>query len=536
MGDWDEIVSCGKLAAKAGFKGVINDIKLKGFTPPPMRTPKLRDGALEGAAPDVLIIGGGVVGCSIARELSRWKLKILLVDKEDDLAMHASSRNDGMIHPGIASHIGTLRGEMNVRGNAMYDQICKDLSIPFERWSSAILYNSKVLGFGARFYLGARQIAFGIPGKHLNRKRLEEAEPNLTEEAIGGFDYPTTGFLSPYKLTVALGENAIENGAEISLNTVVTGMELQGGNIAVVHTNRGTVRPRAVVNAAGCFSDIVSDMAGDRFFSIHPRKGECCILDKDVGNLLQRSMGIIGLAAATSATKGGGVMRTIDGNVLVGPDAYEHPLREDFSTHAENLDAVMAKHLPLIKGFNRSQVIAYFAGVRAATYEEEFIIEGSSRVHNLVHAAGIQSPGLASAPAIAQEIVKITLSRLGGKIVPNEKFNPVRQASPVLAKLSFDEKQKLIKQNPEYGVVVCRCEAISKGEIRDSIRSKVPATSLDAVKRRTRPGMGRCQGGFCSPLVAKILEEEGISSVTKKGAGSELFLGGLNSKEASNDG
>jgi len=524
LSDWETIVRCGKFAAKGGFRAVINDVKLKGFTQPPMRISPVKDFALQGLIPDVMIKGGGVIGCSIARELSRWQLKVLLADKEDDVAMHASSRNDGMIHPGIASHPGTLRGELNVRGNAMYDQICKDLSVPFERWSNLILYSERWLGFGMRFYLGARQKAFGIPGWHLNRRQLKEIEPNITNAAAGAFEYPTSGMLSPYKLTAALAENAAENGAQISLNTAVSSMEVEHGKITAVHTNRGTVYPRTVINAAGCFCDSVADMAGDRFFSIHPRKGECCILDKDAGPLSQRSMGLVGISAAFSSTKGGGIMRTIDGNVLVGPDAYEQPLREDFSTHRENMDALIAKHLPLIKGFNKGQVIAYFAGIRAATYEEEFIIEGSSRVQNLIHAAGIQSPGLASAPAIAEEIVKLTLGRLGGKILPNPRFNPVRNASPVMAKLTLQEKQELIAKNPEYGVVVCRCEGISKGEIRDALRSPLPATSLDAIKRRVRPGMGRCQGGFCSPLVSEIMEDEGINNVTKKGDGSEIFF------------
>jgi glycerol-3-phosphate dehydrogenase len=535
LDDWETIVRCGKFAAKGGFRAVINDVKLKDFTAPPMRTPAVKDSALHGLTPDVLVIGGGVIGCSIARELSRWQLKVLLVDKEDDVAMHASSRNDGMIHPGIASHPGTLRGEYNVRGNAMYTQICKDLSVPFERWGNLILYREHRFGAAARFLFAYREKALGVPGKHLNRRQLEAVEPNITKEAVGAFEFPSSGILSPYKLTVALAENAVENGVQISLNTVVTGMDTEHGAITAVHTNRGTVRPRAVVNAAGCFCDSVADMAGDRFFSIHPRKGECCILDKDAGPLSQRSMGLIGLAAAFSASKGGGIMRTIDGNVLVGPDAYEQPLREDFSTHKDHMDMVMDKHLPLINGFNRGQVVAYFAGVRAPTYEEEFIIEGSARVQNLVHAAGIQSPGLASAPAIAEEIAKLTLGRLGGKILPNERFNPVRNASPVMSKLSLSQKQELITKNPEYGVVVCRCEGISKGEIRAAARSPLPATGLDAVKRRVRPGMGRCQGGFCSPLVAEILQEEGVETITKKGAGSELFVGNLGQEVRSDD-
>jgi len=529
--DWKAIVKAGKLAAKFGYKGVVNDIQLKGFTAPPIRAPKLRDGLYEGAKPDVLIIGGGVVGCCIARTLSQYALDILLLEKEDDVAMQASSRNDGMIHPGIASHPGTLRGDLNVRGNEMYTQICKDLSIPFERYSGLILYNNSVFGMLAWQMMKSRQNKFGIPGRKLNRKQLLEIEPNVTDEAVGALEHPTSGVLSPYKLTAALAENAIENGAAVALNTIVEGMEVKNGAIETVKTNRGTIHPRLVINAAGTFSDIVAEMAGDRFFSIHPRKGECAILDKKMGPLSQRSMGMVDISSYFSDSKGGGIMRTIDQNVLVGPDAYEQPLREDFSTHPENLNAVLEKHLKLIKGFNRAEVITYFAGIRAATYEEEFVVEASERLANLVHAAGIQSPGLASAPAIAERIAEITVGILDKeqKVQPNPNYNPRRKAPPVLAKLSLEEKQALIKQNPNYGIVVCRCEGISKGEIEDTVNSCLPATTIDAVKRRVRPGMGRCQGGFCMPLVTQIIcEQTGKAphEVSKSGAGSELLFEG----------
>ena len=529
LDDWKAIVKAGKIAAKAGYKGVINDITLKGFTPPPIRTPKQRDNALEGRRPDVLIIGGGVIGCAIARELSKNALDILLLDKESDVAMHASSRNDGMIHPGIASHANTLRGKMNVKGNAMYTQLCEELGVPFQRYGNLILYADHIFGTVAEPYLGERARKLGIVGGKISRKRLREIEPNITDRALGAFEYPSSGVLSPYKLTVALAENAVENGAQVSLDTIVTGMEMEGDAIGSVFTNRGAIHPRLVINAAGVFSDQIAEMANDRFFSIHPRKGELVILDKKKGPLVTRSMGLIDLSQATSDTKGGGVMRTIDQNVLVGPDAYEQPMREDFSTHRENIDAIQKKHLPLIKGFAPSDVITYFAGIRAATYEEEFIIERSEYVQNLIHAAGIQSPGLASAPAIAEEISRITVDALQEQmeVKPNTGFNPRRRVIPHMSDLTTEEKQEIIRKNPDYGVIICRCEGISKGEIVDTIHSPIPATTIDALKRRVRPGMGRCQGGFCSPLVTQIIcEETGLSpeEVTKSGEDSNLIL------------
>ena len=528
LDDWKAIVKAGKIAAKAGYKGVINDITLKGFTPPPIRTPKQRDNALEGRRPDVLIIGGGVIGCAIARELSKNALDILLLDKESDVAMHASSRNDGMIHPGIASHANTLRGKMNVKGNAMYTQLCEELGVPFQRYGNLILYADHIFGTVAEPYLGERARKLGIVGGKISRKRLREIEPNITDRALGAFEYPSSGVLSPYKLTVALAENAVENGAQVSLDTIVTGMEMEGDAIGSVFTNRGAIHPRLVINAAGVFSDQIAEMANDRFFSIHPRKGELVILDKKKGPLVTRSMGLIDLSQATSDTKGGGVMRTIDQNVLVGPDAYEQPMREDFSTHRENIDAILKKHLPLIKGFAPSDVIPYFAGIRAATYEEEFIIERSEYVQNLIHAAGIQSPGLASAPAIAEEISRITVDALQEQmeVKPNTGFNPRRRVIPHMSDLTTEEKQEIIRKNPDYGVIICRCEGISKGEIVDTIHSPIPATTIDALKRRVRPGMGRCQGGFCSPRIAAILARElniPLTAVLQDGEGTEIL-------------
>ena len=529
MNNWKDIVAAGKVATKFGYKGVVNEIKLKGFEEPAIRAPKVVDGAIDNRKPDVLIIGGGVIGCSIARELSKFKLDILLLDKESDVAMHASSRNDGMIHPGIASHVNTLRGKMNVKGNAMYTQICKELDVPFERYGNLILFSSKPLALGAGALFKVRSKHYGIPMEFIDRKRLEtEFEPNITDDVVAAYSFPSSGVLSPYKLTVAFAENAVENGVEVSLDTMVLSMRKDYDKILSVKTNRGTVYPKTVINAAGVFCDQIAAMADDKFFSIHPRKGEVVILDKKKGPDVTRSMGLVSANMVNSTSKGGGVMRTIDNNVLVGPDAYEQPLREDFSTHRENINAVLDKHLKLIKTFHPSDAITYFSGIRACTYEEEFIVERSEYVKNLIHAAGIQSPGLASAPAIAEEISKITVSVLSEtmQVHANDKYNPYRTKTPHLGKLSFEEKQKVIKENPDYGVIICRCEEISKGEIIDAINSPVPATSIDAIKRRVRPGMGRCQGGFCSPLVTNIIcEQTGLTpdQITKSGGDSNLL-------------
>lgn len=527
--DYAAVVRAGKLAARFGFHGVVNDIRVKGFTEPSIRMPQIRDASVHGRAVDVLIIGGGVIGCAIARELRRYDLSVILLEKEADVAVHTSSRNDGMIHPGVASKPNTLRAKYNVRGNAMYTELARELSVPFKRIGNLVLCGSKWLMPPMELFFKSRMARLGVEGEKLTKKRLYEREPNLKDGLAGAMFFPSSGILSPYKLTVALAESAAENGAQILLETAALGMELENGAITGVVTNRGTLRPRAVVNAAGVFADKVAEMANDRFFTIHPRKGELVILDKKKGGLLHTSLSLVGAQQLKSDTKGGGIMPTIDGNVLVGPDAYEQPWREEYSTNAEHVDAILKKHLPLIKGLGPQDVITYFSGIRAATYEEDFIVEKSRYVKNLIHAAGIQSPGLASAPAIAEDVARMAAEHLAREmeVRPNAAFDPIRKKRPELSGMSFAQKQAVIQKNPDYGVIVCRCEGISRGEIIDAINSPVPALTLDAIKRRVRPGMGRCQGGFCAPLVAGLIAEQtggGAEAVQKSGGDSPVLL------------
>lgn len=478
---------------------------------------------------DVLVVGGGVIGCAIARELRRYDLSVILLEKEADVAVHTSSRNDGMVHPGVASKPNTLRTKYNVRGNEMYTELTKELSVPFARIGNLVLCGSKWLMPPMELFFKSRMARLKVEGEKLTKKRLYEREPNLQGGLAGAMFFPSSGILSPYKLTVALAESAAQNGAQILLETAALGMELENGAITGVVTNRGTLRPRAVVNAAGVFADKVAEMANDRFFSIHPRKGELVILDKKKGGLLHTSLSLVGAQQLKSDTKGGGIMPTIDGNVLVGPDAYEQPWREEYSTNAEHVDAILKKHLPLIKGLGPQDVITYFSGIRAATYEEDFIVEKSRYVKNLIHAAGIQSPGLASAPAIAEDVARMAAEHLAREmeVRPNAAFDPIRKKRPELSGMSFAQKQAVIQKNPDYGVIVCRCEGISRGEIIDAINSPVPALTLDAIKRRVRPGMGRCQGGFCAPLVAGLIAEQmggGAEAVQKSGGDSPVLL------------
>lgn len=527
---WDDAVSAGKIAANKGYKGVVNKINVQGLKPQAIKEPGFKDTLLEGKKVDVLVIGCGIIGSSIARELSKWDISLLMIDKEEDVAMHTSSRNDGMIHPGIEPKTGSKKAILNIRGNKLYSKITEELDIPFRRSGSIILYDKKWMGLLRPLFLLKAQ-RNGVEGvKPLSFKEIKEREPFITDEIAGGMFFPTTGVLSPYKLTVAYAENAVLNGVEISLNTIALSMQREGNEIISVLTNRGAIHPKVVINAAGVYADKIAEMAGDGFFTIHPRKGEVAFLDRERGSLLSSIVAKPSLKTIDSNTKGGGLVKTIDDNILVGPDAYEQPYREDYTTNRKNIDNIMKKHMPLIPKLSPSDVITYCAGIRAATYEEDFIIDKSEYVKNLVYAAGIQSPGLASAPAIAEEIEKITLRLLSDlkEVKPKESWNPHRKGIPNLHKMKTEERNSLIKKRPDYGVIVCRCEEVSRGEIVDAVKSPIPVKTVDGIKRRVRAGMGRCQGGFCLPHVMEIIQNEtgmDMTSITKKGSDSYILTG-----------
>jgi glycerol-3-phosphate dehydrogenase len=526
---WNSVVKAGKLAAKKGYKGVVNRLEVDGLSLPETKKPALCDHFLDGRHVDVLIIGGGVTGSAIARELSKWDISILLVDKEEDLAMHASSRNDGMVHAGIEPATGSKKAIFNVRGNALYTRVTQELDVPFRRSGSIMLFDKWWIRLATPlFYKRARDN--GVEGvRFLSREEVKAHEPAVTDAIVGGVFFPTTGVLSPYKLTIAFAENAVQNGAEVSLDTVVFRINKNKGAISSVVTNRGTVYPTIVIDAAGVYADSIARMADDQFFTIHPRKGELVFLDKKKGAVLNSVVGKPSLDIVSSDTKGGGLVKTIDGNVLVGPDAYEQPFREDFSTNRENIERILAKQLPMVPQLSPADVITYCAGIRAPTYEEDFIIEKSEYVANLIYAAGIQSPGLASAPAIAQEIEKLTCEMLSATKGVKRKpgYNPIRRGIPQLLNMSPEERSQFIRSRPDYGVIVCRCEEVSRGEVVDAIHSPIPVYTVDGIKRRVRAGMGRCQGGFCMPLVMHILHDQthlDMTAITKKGESSNILV------------
>lgn len=544
--DWKTAVKAGRLAVdKKRYLGVINDIKLKGFVPQPI-LPDVNDRTLDGLQPDVLIIGGGITGCAIARELSRYKLNIHLLEKGSDLAAGATGANGGVVHVGINFSGKSQKHYYNIRGNRMYAQLSQQMGVPFEQKGQVMLCCKNWERIPV-WVLRQNAKKLGIPGvRYLKREELTKHEPHLPDFVVGGMYMPIGGITNPYEMAIALAENAVQNGAFVHLSTAVLGMQVKDKQVVSVSTNRGTIYPKLVINAAGVYADQIADMAGDRTFTIHPRRGTDIITDKKAGYMVNTSMakspfsilpyqnaqmpkGLIGRLKymvsnlkGGSHTKGVGLIHSVHGNMLVGPNAVETPERENTATHRDEVEAILKMQQHLAEDLKFSDVIAYFTGVRAPTYEEDFVVRKGIFTQNILQAAGIQSPGITAAPAIAIDIAKWAVEQLEKQapVQQNNAFDPVRHAIPHLAAMDEQQRDALIRQNPDYGVIVCRCEEVSKGEIIDALNSPLCVPTVDGIKRRLRPGMGRCQGGFCSPLVMQIIaEHQGVAlSEVKKAA------------------
>ena len=530
---WNDVVFAGMTAVQDNpYFGFVNDVTCTEEKAAPTRKPAIDDGAVEWEEPDVLIIGGGVIGCAIARELSRYDLDVLLVEKEHDLAMQTSGRNDGVVHSGIDLKKGTQKYKYAMAGNHMFDEVCAELGVDFKRCGQYLCFAKRFwepFMFLSLLYwkwLGLKDV------KVIGKNELQIAEPGINPDISSALHFPATGVVCPFNLTIAYAENAVRNGVSISLDTMVLEIKSEDGFIKSVKTNRGTIQPKLVINAAGVFCEDIAAMAGDRFYSIHPRKGTNAILDKKFSNTLVRSaISSLGTASPRKKhTKGGGVIRTVEGNVLVGPDAWETINKEDFSTLTYNIKEIFDAQRRTIPALSENQIITYFSGIRASTYEEDFVVCKGKYVGNIIHAAGIQSPGLTAAPAIGVDVAQMAVEYFGGErtVELNSEFDPVRAAPPRLSRMNDNARADLIKSNPDYGIIICRCEEISKGEILNALHREVPCNSIDGVKRRVRPGMGRCQGGFCEPLILDIIAKDKKTqpqNVKKSAAGSEFLYG-----------
>lgn len=464
---------------------------------------------------DVLIIGGGVTGVSIARELSRYRLKIGLLEKEAELAFGVSKSNSGIVHPGTHNPPDSLKGKLCVKGNRFMRQIAKDLGVHFEEVGElVVIFKEEERKELLRIKRDAE--ALGVPGVRIvDRAWLDEHEPNLNSEAIAALYAPTAGIISPYRLVYDLAENAKKNWVEIHTSHKVVGIDRK--KAFEVRTDQGVFRSRYVINAAGLFADEVAQMVGVTDIKIVPWKGEEFMLDKKKTGLTRHLL----FPLPTPQSKGTLFIRTSDGNPMIGPTAREVKSKTDLSTTEAGLNEVLKNVRRLVPSVNKGDIIAYFAGLRPKA-GSDFIIRHEDSVPGFVNVAGIQSPGLTAAPAIALMVVDL-LKKNGLELTKSPTFQKHRRPTEHLFAMPFSRTKKLIKKDPAYADIVCRCEMVSAKEVRDAI--KRGARTMDGIKFRTRAQSGRCHGGFCTTRLMKILSQElgiPVSKVTKRGKGSEM--------------
>ena len=470
---------------------------------------------------DVVIIGAGVSGSACARELSRYNLSVCVVEKEEDVCCGTSKANSAIVHSGIDCKPGTLMAEMNIRGNELMEQLSKDLDFEFRRNGSLILCFAEE-DRPKLEELYKQGITNKIPDiRILNSDEVHEMEPNVSDEVVAAIYCPTGGIVCPFGLNIALAENAATNGVEFRFNTEVTDIARKEDGYQLT-TNQGYILTKCVVNAAGVYADVFHNMVSAKKIHITPRRGEYCLLDRSTGGLVDKTI----FQLPGKYGKGILVTPTVHGNTLIGPTADDHDDKDATNTTAAGLDHVCTAAKRSVPSVPVRQVITSFSGNRAHEDNHEFIIEELSDAPFFVDCAGIESPGLTSSPAIGERVAEIVSNLFHA--AKNPAFNGTRKGILNPKELSEEDYAALIKEQPAYGNIICRCEMITEGEIIDAIRRPLGAKSLDGVKRRTRAGMGRCQAGFCSPRTMEILSRElGISQleITKNGGASNMVVG-----------
>lgn len=476
---------------------------------------------------DVVIIGAGVVGSAIARELSRYQANICVIEREEDVCNGTSKANSAIIHAGFDAKPGSLKAKLNVRGNEMMDRLSKDLDIPFTRNGSLVVCTKNQDRSGLDELL-EKGHANGVPDlKILEREELIKMEPNLSDDVTCALYAPTGGIVCPFHMTMAFAENACMNGVTFFLNTKVTDIQKapEGYTVRTMHTDSSVeeiFHTKVVINAAGVHADELNNMVSENKLHITARKGEYCLLDKDAGTHVSHTI----FQLPSKMGKGVLVSPTIHGNLLVGPTALDVEDKEALNTTGEGLGSLAFTSSLSVKNVPMRQVITSFAGLRAHEDGNDFVLGEAADAKGFINAAGIESPGLTSAPAIGEMIAGIAKDILN--LTEKEEFINTRKGILRPETLTLEERNELMKDCPAYGNIICRCEMISEGEILDAIHRPLGARSLDGVKRRTRAGMGRCQAGFCSPRTMEILERElsmSMYDVTKNGVGSNFIVG-----------
>ena len=466
---------------------------------------------------DICIIGAGVIGCAIARELSKYKLSVLVLEKEEDICSGTSKANSGIAHAGYDAKPGSMKARMNVRGAELVRELSKTLDFSYRQNGSMVLCFDKA-DEGSLYELYERGIRNGV--KELSIVSGDEArkmEPAISEKVTAALVAPTAGVVCPFGMTAAFAENAAANGAGFSFLTKVGKIEKKE-NSFVVETDKGVIGARFVVNAAGVYADLFHNMVSENKIKIIPRKGEYVLLDKEVGGLVSHTL----FQLPTKAGKGVLVTPTVHGNLMVGPSANDIEDREDTSTTSEGTAGIKTKAQMSVPSIPYGSTITGFSGLRAHPECDDFILGEPEDVPGFFDAAGIESPGLTAAPAIGEYIAGLIANK--SKAEKKCDFKAERRGIPEVAKLPPKERAELIAKNPLYGNIICRCESISEGEIVDAIHRVPGARSLDGIKRRVRQGMGRCQAGFCMPFAMEILARElgiPVEEVTKNRPGSE---------------
>ena len=468
---------------------------------------------------DVLIIGAGVVGGMIARELSRYEISVAMVEKGADVALGATRANSGIVHAGYDAKVGSLKAKLNVEGSKMMPEIVRELGVKYKQ------NGSLVVGFNEEDRatledLLERGKKNGVEGLEiLERDEILAIEPNIGERVSVALHAPTGGIICPYELCMASVGNAMDNGAKLYLDFEVKKIEKITGGYRV-SSDSDALEAKYVINCAGVYSDEVARMVGDDSFSITARRGEYMLLDRECGNTVSHTI----FRCPSAMGKGILVTPTVDGNLMLGPTAENLDDKEDTATTSLGLSKVRAQASEQVSGINMGKVITSFAGLRATGSDGDFIINERD---GFVNCAGIESPGLSASPAIAKYVAEI-LARAGLTLTPKADFCPIRKPMHYFSSLSIDEKNEIIKKNPEFAHVICRCETVTEGEILEAIRTNPKPRDVDGVKRRTRASMGRCQGGFCTPYVIELLAREmecDYTDITKFGGESYINIG-----------
>lgn len=476
---------------------------------------------------DVAIIGAGVVGSAVARELSRYHADICVIEREEDVCNGTSKANSAIIHAGFDATPGSLKARLNVRGNEMMTALSEELDIPFKRNGSLVVCTKEQNRAGLEELLekGRKN---GVPDlRIIEREELLTMEPNVSDDVECALYAPTGGIVCPFHMTMAFAENAYTNGVSFFLNTEVTSVRKTEDHylLETVHKDTGeseVFAAKVVINAAGVYADTLNNMVSEHKLHITARKGEYCLLDKDAGAHVSHTI----FQLPSKMGKGVLVTPTVHGNLLVGPTAVDVSDKEAVNTTQEGLDSLGRTAALSVKNVPMRQVITSFAGLRAHEDGNDFVIGEAEDAKGFINVAGIESPGLSSAPAIGEMVAGIVKDKLS--LSEKEDFVATRKGILRPETLTMEERNKLIAEHPEYGNIICRCEMITEGEIMDAIHRPLGARSLDGVKRRTRAGMGRCQAGFCSPRTMEILEREvpmSMYDITKNGVGGAIVIG-----------